>query len=127
MGDHHETVSVDAVGRALRVPVNVANVKVPAHSVQAREKQLIFKQMNYGGVVSVRVDVSKVLGSSPHPQGEDQDVPVIYNFAAKCRSQSSNTLIDVSQYPGGRINVRVSHYDQPRGARRSANNIVPFP
>jgi hypothetical protein len=67
MGDRHEAVSVDAVGRALRVPVDVANVKIPAHSVQAREKQLMFEQVNYGGVVSVRVDISKVPGSSPHP------------------------------------------------------------
>jgi hypothetical protein len=67
MGDRHETVSVNAVGRALRVPVDVANVKIPAHSVQAREKQLMFEQVNYGGVVSVRVDISKVPGSSPHP------------------------------------------------------------
>jgi hypothetical protein len=67
MGDCHEAVRVDAVGQALRVPVDVANVKVPAHSMQAREKQLMFKQMNYSGVVSVGVDISKVLGSSPHP------------------------------------------------------------
>jgi hypothetical protein len=67
MGDCHEMVSVDAVGWAVGVPINVANVKIPAHSVQAREKQLMFEQMNYGGVVSVRVDVSKVPGSSPHP------------------------------------------------------------
>jgi hypothetical protein len=107
---------MDAVVRALWVPINMTNIKVSTHSMQAWKSQLVLKQVNNSCVVRVRVDISEVAGTDPDPQHEDQDVPVVYEVPAECRAKSGNALVDVHKYTRRVINFGVSYDDRPGGA-----------